>query len=779
MNIDFLHNKIVASTITDKFSLSLSENLIPLLEEKHGGDIEGIQMYEDHLSDGFTVGKTFYYPITVLTLTKGAVTEWICWDTPRGQFEDDVPFAYIGEELLSFELAESVPEDFSAALSGRSIYYEGGSVKVRVETTASDITILSGKYSQTFIDEMARQLTPAISAAMSVKGIEDSSIELAIVFAPDTYMEHTSESVTYRRLLLVDKSSAPRDFWIKWTRLDGNGAYSVSDHVRPDEILFEIGESVPQKIKEKEYRFLTRAGKDKYHNAMGRKNVTEWRDVIKRAIKRGDLERIEAPVKEKPIEVAAVAEEKIPVAVVAEAISEAPAAVEMSEDEELRIAMEMARRAIDSVSMEAADDEEEEEELDELEAFYADEPAPEPNRGAVADNFDEAHELEEITRMALEALKAASAEGQSDEDADETEQVIDENEPEQVNDEDEFEQVNDEDEPSLITFAEDNEETEAEDEAIIMVPDDPTAEEEVFGIFEETVSEPETEMSVSAEPVADEPVAEEDIEAEPVTAADLEAKIRGEIEAKIRLEYESRARQKAEEEAERLRREQEQLRLENERLQDRARREKAEWTRIEENRKAEAEKLRAQIEAQVRQEAKERERLAEAARQAVEEQHRLEAERLREERIKLEEERRIEAERRRREEEERIEAARRAEAERIRREEEERVKKEIAEKASEGGYVDNNYTYVSKTVKLLFRRSVDPNITARIHEILKATLEYYGKQKVYMRIKATIPDTTTVCLEFLQFPLEEMELLGNIIKVIGNSGLGIAKAILE
>lgn len=756
MIIDFLHNKIVASTVTDKFTLSLSENLIPLLSEKYGGDIEGIQMYEDYLSDGFTVGKTFYYPITVTTLAKGAVTEWICWDTPRGQFEGDVPFAYTGEELLTFELVSSVPAEFSLALEGRSIYYGGGSVKVRVETTAPDITILSGKYSQTFIDEMARQLTPAICEAMLVEGIEDSSIELAIVFAPDTYMEHTSENTTYRRLLLVDKSSAPRDFWIKWTRLDGNGAYSVSDHVTGEDILFEIGEGVPQKIKEKEYRFLTRAGKDKYHNAMGRKNVTEWRDVIKRAIKRGDLVRIEAPVEEKPIEL----EEKIPAAVAAEA-AEAPAAPELSEEDELRLAMEMARRAIDSVSLESIDDEEEEEELDELEAFYADE--PEVSRGAVADDFDEAHELEEITRMALEALKASREAESTDELA---EEIIDSEE-----------EISD---PSLITFADDL--NAICEDAIVMVPEDPTAEHEELDIFE--AAEPETAAftECAAEELKEELIEEELVEedsTEPVTAAALEAKIRGEIEAKIRLEYESRARQRAEEEAERLRREQEQLRLENERLQDKARREKAEWTRIEENRRAEAEKLRAQIEAQVRQEAKERERLAEAARQAVEEQHRLEAERLREERIKLEEERRNEAERRRREEEERIEAARRAEAERIRREEETRAKKEISDKAADGGYVDNNYTYVSKTVKLLFRRSVDPNITARIHEILKATLEYYGKQKVYMRIKATIPDNTTVCLEFLQFPLEEMELLSNIIKVIGNSGLGIAKAILE
>ena len=90
-----------------------------------------------------------------------------------------------------------------------------------------------------------------------------------------------------------------------------------------------------------------------------------------------------------------------------------------------------------------------------------------------------------------------------------------------------------------------------------------------------------------------------------------------------------------------------------------------------------------------------------------------------------------------------------------------------------------NYTYTSKSVKLLFRRSVDPNITGRIHEIIKATLDYYGKSKVYLKIKATVPDTETVILEFVKIPMEEMELLGNIIKVLGNSGLGIAKAILE
>ena len=125
-------------------------------------------------------------------------------------------------------------------------------------------------------------------------------------------------------------------------------------------------------------------------------------------------------------------------------------------------------------------------------------------------------------------------------------------------------------------------------------------------------------------------------------------------------------------------------------------------------------------------------------------------------------------------EERRIEAERQAEAERIRREAEERAANESAAAPD-----TTKYTYTSKLVKLLFRKSVDPNITSRIHEIIKATIEYYGKEKVYLKIKASVPDTSTVCLEFVQIPMEEMELLSNIIKVLGNSGLGIAKAIVE
>ncbi len=752
MIIDLTHNKIVRSTISDRFKESVDEVLIPLLAEKYGDTLLGIQMYEDYLADGFSVGKEWYYPLTLVT-DGGIKVEWIKWSIKKGEFENDVPYTYVGKDALAFSLAGDVPAEFEAKLKGRSHYFEGGTVKVRVETTATDVTLLAGRYSQTFVDEMARQLTGLLERTMEVSGIADSSIEIAIVFTPDTYLEHTSENVTYRRLLIVDKSSSPRDLWIKWTRTDGGGAYSASDSVTSDSIVFELGENVSQKVREKEYRFLLRASKERYHKSMGRKNITEWRDVLKRAARRGDLEKVGgedvlAKAEARAIAEAAEAAAAKETAKVEETVTVSET-VEMTEDEELALAMEMARRAMDSVNNDGAeivDDgaDDEDDELDELDAFYAEDTA-EVGTGVITDDEDEQRELAEITRLAMEALKfAAEQDGADEKEA-----------------------------PAFVSFGDEAEETvEVVDGVEEIIDDDELEDEEAIDDARALEPDDEPEMTVAPEALA--PEKSTVIVEKTVGTAELEAKIRDELEAKIRLEYETRARERAEEEAERLRREQEQLRLENERLQDRARREKAEWTRIEENRRAEAERLRTQIEAQVRQEAKERERLAEAARAAVEEQHRLEAEKLHQERLRLEEERRQDEERRRAEEAARIEAARRAEAERIRRTEE-----PLAPAEEDSQYVDNNYTYVSKTVRLIFRRSVDPNITARIHEIIKATLEYYGKEKVYMRIKATVPDTSTVCLEFVKIPLEEMELLSNIIKVIGNSGLGIAKAILE
>lgn len=288
MIIDLLHNRIVKETVTEAFEKSVSDSLIPKLLALYGDAFEGVQMYEDYLNDNFNKDGYWYYPLTVLISGINTVI-WVKWDvSDSAAFENGVPYAYVGEGI-DFIIADDTPIAFKNAIEGRANYFEGGYIKTNVITDAPSYTILSGKYSQTFIDEMTRQITRVIAKACGVKGLEESSIEIDIAFAPNTYMEHTSENVTYRRLLISAKGCTARDFWIKWTRLGSSVAFSVNDNVSEGEIVFELGEDVSQKIREKEYRFLVYGNSEKYRVAMGRKNITDWRDLIKRALKRGEL----------------------------------------------------------------------------------------------------------------------------------------------------------------------------------------------------------------------------------------------------------------------------------------------------------------------------------------------------------------------------------------------------------------------------------------------------------------------------------------------------------
>jgi hypothetical protein len=87
-----------------------------------------------------------------------------------------------------------------------------GVMKIRIEAVGGDLDRVVCRYPASFMNEMASQLTVAIESATGVNGIADSSVELVMVFAPNTYMEHISGNVTYRRLMLIDAVSAPRDF---------------------------------------------------------------------------------------------------------------------------------------------------------------------------------------------------------------------------------------------------------------------------------------------------------------------------------------------------------------------------------------------------------------------------------------------------------------------------------------------------------------------------------------------------------------------------------------
>lgn len=711
MKIDLLHNKIIKDTVTSSFTDSFNEVLVPKLTEKYGDTLLAVQMYEDFLFDGFVEDGMFYYPLT-LVFEDEIMRKWIKWNiSNKKNFDGGVPYAYIGEDYLDFDFADDVPFGFAEKLVGRGMYFEGGCVVFNIQSASPDKTFLSGKYSQTFIDEMTRQLTREIESAYSVSGLSESGVELTLVFAPGTYMEHVVENVTYRRLLITARGCSARDLWIKWTRNNGAVALSVSDNVTGDDVVFEIGEDVPHKIREKEYRFLARVSPDKYQAAMGRKHITEWRDMMKRVIKRGELIKNEVIVPD----------------------------AEKNNELSFR--------------------------LQEVLTGYT---APEVQPSAEADA-----ESNDITELLKGVLGAADADFK--ENADVTDEVIGEYA----------------DEPDVEAEASEPVETEfflSEDREKI-IPDDVPFE------IDETVTIGEVSVEKQNE---DEDTYEKDL------LKVREEQLRREIEAEIREKIALEAKQKAEEEALQLRRAHEELKAENERLAEIARRAEEERLASEAERAAEAEKLRQEIESRERAEAREKERLAEAARLAILEHQRLEAERAEEERRRKEEEERIRAERARLEEEARAAEARRIEEERIRTEMAERAEaaaraereaeeRAAAAKAEEDARLaaiarasqsaaqstEQNYTYVSKNARLLFRRPIDPNITKRIHEIILTTIKYFHKENVYIKIKATVPDSTTVNLHFVKIPEEETELLINIIKVLGKSDLGITKVFLE
>ena len=180
---------------------------------------------------------------------------------------------------------------------------------VAVKIKATDAAYLKGTYSPSFVHEMAVQLTGEIQNRMFVSDLATSDIALELVFAPGTYMEHPQGEYTYRRLLISENGRAVKDFWVRWCRVDDGPNFTVCDDVSSATIRFSLGEDVPQKVREKEYRFLVQADAEQYRTAMGRKNITEWREILKRAVKRGTLTKV--TIDEKVAEHAGLIKDKL------------------------------------------------------------------------------------------------------------------------------------------------------------------------------------------------------------------------------------------------------------------------------------------------------------------------------------------------------------------------------------------------------------------------------------------------------------------------------------
>ena len=758
MKIDLFHNKIVKETITEGFIKSIEEVLLPALDVVMDEPSE-LLMYEDYLALDLMDEGMWHYPF-IVTDAQGTHTVYVCWQVDKKHF-GNTPYTYFGEEPIEFVLCDYVPDEILDKVEARVPVCNDASVKLNVTTTAPDPLVLVGKYSQSFVDEMARQLTHAIERAASVTGIADSPIELELVFSSGTYMEHTSEGVTYRRLLMVDGASRPRDFWVKWHAASGDTAYTVSDHVSEGEVIFEIGEDASQKMREKEYRFLCSSNPNKYQAAMGKRNVTEWRDLIKRAVRRGELTKTVSELEylEKEYERETVSEDDELSEALLRAMGGAPLTTgdTVVVNDDFSMIDEMLRRVLgEDVKPSFAED---------------DEPIAFDLGGGLEVELNMEDEPEEVVAFA-EPLPDTS--------------ITEEDAPILLVDD----ELTDTDEPLNVDLEEpldeNLEDTEKEQEA---TPDDEqsvSADEPVYEPVNLTEGEaiaPDTdEPEIIPEPILDtEEIIKSDTEIidEPISTIDAlirdttipeeaedeevivtkeirirednddyDRRLRDEArreyalrEARLREEYEARERE--------LRMREEELRRENERLEELARmseeRNRELTSRHEqfvEDSRATEEELRREIDARDRMEERERDRIAAAARQSIEEGQRR----------KLE-----------------------PEAPPV----PDPTPTPAPEREITPTTVDDEPDYMSKRVKIIFRSSIDFGVFGKIKSVIEETIIREDKAYVPIAMKAFPEGDNVVNINITRMPRSEEELLITIVKAIGNARIGVTKIILE
>jgi hypothetical protein len=152
-------------------------------------------MYEDYLADELRFEGEWYYPLSVKLAGADAIISWIKWPVNKKNFRNNIPYAYIGKDAVDFSFAGFVPNGFKDKLLGRAIDYDRDAIKLSVEALTDDVTLLAGKYSQTFVDKMAHQITAVLCRTLPLRNpvklllslaqtVNDKSLDLvAIVFA--------------------------------------------------------------------------------------------------------------------------------------------------------------------------------------------------------------------------------------------------------------------------------------------------------------------------------------------------------------------------------------------------------------------------------------------------------------------------------------------------------------------------------------------------------------------------------------------------------------------
>ena len=179
MKIDFREGMLVGRLLSQAFrdGLSVYAEQLGMLDKK----IKKVQMYGDYfLPDQtypFMDEEKIYYPLTVIYKDTWKI-QWIEWD--RLRIPEKAPYFlpenyliktflfnpyFTMEETLEIRTCHAVPEDFNAMIAGKNLVFIPQKNYAIPEIAWTQI-YRRGRINQAFVDEISRQISEQLNAAI-------------------------------------------------------------------------------------------------------------------------------------------------------------------------------------------------------------------------------------------------------------------------------------------------------------------------------------------------------------------------------------------------------------------------------------------------------------------------------------------------------------------------------------------------------------------------------------------------------------------------------------
>ena len=233
MNID-IHSSVIDWLCSSELYNSLNEVVNRIAEID--GTVKKVQMYEDFLlpNDNYRFGKypfmddnRIYYPLTLIHRKNIWDIQWISWS--RSNIRVQCPFSLVEEEKL--EICKEVPSEFIDAIEGKELVYFRKTKYANPEFPIQQRRSI-GRYNQSFIDEVARQISEEL---MALSGCVLSP-KWGIVME-EMHLTYEINKRKYRVFKLSTSIAECISIGVCW-----EGEYDVCDYIKKDSVKFQLTE---------------------------------------------------------------------------------------------------------------------------------------------------------------------------------------------------------------------------------------------------------------------------------------------------------------------------------------------------------------------------------------------------------------------------------------------------------------------------------------------------------------------------------------------------------